>query len=713
MPLPSSGVLSLLSVFSEFNDSLTNRFSTLVRQGAYVPQNLANANIVTVISTGNRLKMSQFYGALNVTNLTSISTSRTNFNLYNAYVALNGVPTLPVTISITINAGVIVGSTTSSTAAFTVGQFPTGSKIYVINNGSIQGSGGAGGGVGASGGAGGNAFDATATAGSQIVVITNTGTIYGGGGGGGGGINGTPGTAGTTTGTYVNNWQYDYWASTFWWVLASEQWTILQINGAVIFTINGSSFDQTYYNGYYRGKFDGYDGYDNGALYAVSNSTSSYPAGTGGAGGGGGAGGTGIGYNNATDKSGHTGNGGSPGNAASCPDSTYVITWASSGNQGNPGTSGGNGGDWAVAGSSAGTGGLGGAAGKGIVFTTNVVAVVNSGTILGSYGPTLMSIDSNTTDYNLLSTFTTQFGAPAGAVYIQLTVGAVTVGSSAAAALTVGSFPTGSRIFIINNGDIRGAGGAGGAAYAAGAAGTVAIDASGNTVTVTNNGTIYGGGGGGGGGISGTSGTAGTTTGTYVNQWKLYYGDEYNNNMFYWMERDGNYYELQYDTFYNAITYGSFSGTLNGWMTVSSITYYRGALDMQFISDNYFAYFYISKNTATYSPGTGGAGGGGGAGGKGIGYNNATDNIGKSGTAGSPGNAASCPDTTYVITWASSGNAGTSGTSGGNGGGWGSAGSAGSGSGAGAGGAAGAAIKGTAFTLINNKASTTIKGAPN
>ena len=55
----------------------------------------------------------------------------------------------------TINSGVTIGASTTSTKAFTIdGSFPSGSILRIINKGSIRGKGGNGGSVQASGGDG-------------------------------------------------------------------------------------------------------------------------------------------------------------------------------------------------------------------------------------------------------------------------------------------------------------------------------------------------------------------------------------------------------------------------------------------------------------------------------------------------------------------------------------------------------------------------------
>lgn len=111
-----------------------------------------------------------------------ITSSTNNLNLY-SYV---GSPSSPIRLLAHINSGVTIGST--GVAALTVGSFPVGSEIKLINYGTIRGRGGVGGaGANYGGSAGGGELGGTAILTTVNVTIENKGTIYGGGGGGGGG----------------------------------------------------------------------------------------------------------------------------------------------------------------------------------------------------------------------------------------------------------------------------------------------------------------------------------------------------------------------------------------------------------------------------------------------------------------------------------------------------------------------------------------------
>ena len=119
----------------------------------------------------------------------TISSDTHNYNIYTNrggdYEAGNSI------ITLTINSGIYVGSTSTGTAGLIIpSDFDAGDQINIINNGFIVGMGGVGG-TGqchgnytapTAGGAGGPAILA-----SRAVTITNNGTVAGGGGGGGGG----------------------------------------------------------------------------------------------------------------------------------------------------------------------------------------------------------------------------------------------------------------------------------------------------------------------------------------------------------------------------------------------------------------------------------------------------------------------------------------------------------------------------------------------
>lgn len=133
-------------------------------------------------------------------------TDRVNARALVDALGFDGTSTADVTI--TIESGFEVYSTTTSVGAFTFGTFPAGSQVRLINKGTISGAGGGGGYGGGGSGLGpawttipstdgfdgGTALENDAP-GTVAVYVNNTvGTIRGGGGGGGGGglINTSP-----------------------------------------------------------------------------------------------------------------------------------------------------------------------------------------------------------------------------------------------------------------------------------------------------------------------------------------------------------------------------------------------------------------------------------------------------------------------------------------------------------------------------------------
>src|SRR3990167_5791320 len=69
-----------------------------------------------------------------------ISSNTNNYNIYDAAVVAGWVSGKAVTL--TINSGVVVGSTSTGSPALTTGAFPAGTSVTIINNSSIIGAGG-------------------------------------------------------------------------------------------------------------------------------------------------------------------------------------------------------------------------------------------------------------------------------------------------------------------------------------------------------------------------------------------------------------------------------------------------------------------------------------------------------------------------------------------------------------------------------------------
>lgn len=118
----------------------------------------------------------------------TIASTVTNWNLI---AQIGFTPSYPVNVTITVNAGVTVRSTTTGTPAMDLRGLVAGSTVSLINNGTIHGRGGVGGpgdnGSGPTAGfTGGHAIEGPGS-GVSFSVTNGAGEIFGGGGGGGGG----------------------------------------------------------------------------------------------------------------------------------------------------------------------------------------------------------------------------------------------------------------------------------------------------------------------------------------------------------------------------------------------------------------------------------------------------------------------------------------------------------------------------------------------
>jgi hypothetical protein len=192
MTLPASGAIDLGEVDVELGYSAS----------ATISLNDAAVRSLFGISSGS-ISLANGYGKShsnsNVVNIT-IASNVKNYNIFanrgSNYRA--GIST----INLTINSGIVVGSTSASTYSLDTGSgWTIGDTISIVNNGYIAGAGGDGG-KGASASLGNGAPGIAGGPGINLqwpVSITNAnGYIYsgGGGGGGGGGSNGGGGGGG-------------------------------------------------------------------------------------------------------------------------------------------------------------------------------------------------------------------------------------------------------------------------------------------------------------------------------------------------------------------------------------------------------------------------------------------------------------------------------------------------------------------------------------
>lgn len=186
MALPASGQLAISEIATEFSDSQPNSMSEYYRGGGLVPDSAGNSNV----PESGAIAIGDFYNAANRTALAlTIASSTQNYDVFTNASPSPSYSAGTTDVTLTINPGVLVGSSSTGTYAMLVPSgFNPGDTVTIVNNGVVQGRGGGGGagrngpGPGGGGGGGGNALYV-----NRPTTITNNGTFAGGGGGGGGG----------------------------------------------------------------------------------------------------------------------------------------------------------------------------------------------------------------------------------------------------------------------------------------------------------------------------------------------------------------------------------------------------------------------------------------------------------------------------------------------------------------------------------------------
>jgi len=182
-PISLAGTTAGVSIQVELGGTGTTQISL----------NDASVRTLAGVATGAITMPTNFYGKSNrVVSSITIAASTQNYVLNTAKVAGYVAGTTDVTL--TINAGVYVGSSGTGGIGLDVDtSWNAADTVTIVNNGFIVGCGGGGGGGGGPGGynapapGGGGGVGGAALRAQRATRITNNGTVGGGGGGGGGG----------------------------------------------------------------------------------------------------------------------------------------------------------------------------------------------------------------------------------------------------------------------------------------------------------------------------------------------------------------------------------------------------------------------------------------------------------------------------------------------------------------------------------------------
>lgn len=188
-----------VSKFSDFNTLVDSSYGDTVNKISYKPKNLEFLTVyyLRVRYRGSLTGDSSWSDPITFTTEQQrtykdiiLSANSNNYVLDPSKIS-GYVPGI-TTVRVTVNNGVVIGSSSTSSPAMQISGFTTNDRIELTNNGYIVGAGGngghgsgdgGGGGLGQPGNIGGNAINIS----SSPVFITNNGTIGGGGGGGGSG----------------------------------------------------------------------------------------------------------------------------------------------------------------------------------------------------------------------------------------------------------------------------------------------------------------------------------------------------------------------------------------------------------------------------------------------------------------------------------------------------------------------------------------------
>lgn len=187
MALPASGTLAITEIATEFGDTAPHAMSEFYRGGGKVPDSAGNSSV----PASGAINVGGFYNAANRAALAlTIASNTQNYDVYTQASASPSYVAGTTDLTVTVNPGIVVGSSTTGSYAMSVpSSFTSGDTVTIVNNGTVIGRGGDGGRGGpryslpiTAGGTGGNALYA-----NYATVFTNNGTLSGAGGGGGGG----------------------------------------------------------------------------------------------------------------------------------------------------------------------------------------------------------------------------------------------------------------------------------------------------------------------------------------------------------------------------------------------------------------------------------------------------------------------------------------------------------------------------------------------
>jgi len=192
MTLPVSGSISLSQVAVELGRA-SNATTSLGESAVRTLFGIASGAIDMNTGHGKSNRT-----ALSVVLSSNVANTSVNITSLSGYVAGK------TDLTITVNSGVYVYSTTTS-PALTIGAGNSGDTVKLVNNGYIMGLGGDGVGIGWDGNAyyyiAGGAGNAAISTSWPLTVDSNSGYIGGGGGGGGAGLNSVSGGGGAGGGS--------------------------------------------------------------------------------------------------------------------------------------------------------------------------------------------------------------------------------------------------------------------------------------------------------------------------------------------------------------------------------------------------------------------------------------------------------------------------------------------------------------------------------